>query len=697
MTIDDLNCEAATLYDQAFAAGGADDENPLYTQIMACDERYSERALLARGGVKQVFRALDLVLNRHVALAGLRDEAPPMVYDAFIREARLVGQLDHPNIIKVHDIGIDAGGRPYFAMELKVGDSLEQVVSGLRAADRQYLERYPLNVRLEIFIKICDAVAYAHSKGVLHLDLKPANIQVGQFGEVIVCDWGLGKIIDGTEDPEIDRLLFNPDILNGMTLTGEIKGTPGYMAPEQVVADGVKTRQTDIYALGAILYSLVTYEVSVDGEKEEMLRKTRVGDIQMPLERCPEKDISEGLDALVRKAMALKAEDRYESVQQLRTDVHKVLSGHSVLAENADWRRELRLFYRRNRPICLVIAFAVSVVVAVTALFMDRLQRRTTEAEEASILAQRKQREAESALSRYRTEKGITTLTTENFNWVEKIYDLTDYRVYEDPISSLELALHALERMEELWPETAFVYTQRGFVYCLLQQFDKAKEAYAKYPKEFFAGLAGRYAGKKHGKTVLDVDDFIRLLDEVSGAGYGASVTRLVLCDARVRENAEERFKVAEHIFRKINPAWKGRLDYDPVRKRLAVADGHGINPKLDYPQDYVKGVGRVWQKSLCIFSTIGLKSLSLRGTEFGYLPEIKSLSLEELDLRDTRVRDLSPLKDMAGLKTVIVAPRQFTDQELDAVPAGIEVAVTPDSGPLGQPPLVGGKLLQAR
>ena len=628
--------------------------------------------------------ALDTVLNRPVALATLRDDAPDFVFDTFIREARLVSQMDHPNIIKVHDIGIDPGGRPYFAMELKSGDSLERVVSGLKVGDISDQKRYPLSTLLEIFIKICEAVAYAHSKGVLHLDLKPANIQVGHFGEVVVCDWGLGKIIDAEDDLEIDRMLFNPDILNEMTLSGEIKGTPGFMAPEQTVASGVKTRQTDIYALGAILYCLLTFQSPVEGEKAEMLEKTRAGAIPMPKERFPERAISEGLNAVVRKAMALVPADRYASAQDIRNDVHNVLSCRPTMAENAGWWRELHLLYQRHKANCVVVFIAICLFGVLGTIFVNKLHERVAEAESARSFARIKKQEAESALTRYMTERDINSLTSENFNWMNSIYDLTDYRIYQDPMASLDLALKALDRLEAVRPDLKFISTQRGFIYCLLQQFDRAEEELSKYEDEFFFKLSRKYRVLKGGKPVLDVKDLTMLLDEVGRVdpSYRAAVIRFVICDAQLRDNAEERFEVAKHIFQKINPGWSGSVAYDPARKHLSLAGGGGASLTLAFPPDYLTGVGRVWKTPLNLFASVRPRSLSLRGTGFRNLSEIESLPIEELDLRQTQVSDLSQLKIMPALKDVVIAPEQFTEEQCSAAPAGIALKIRPIGRP---------------
>ena len=183
--------------------------------------------------------------------------------------------LEHPNIISIHDIGLNDDGKPYFTMDLKTGDSLEDILKNLYSGNQKYLQFYTLEELLLIFLKIYDAVAYAHSKNILHLDLKPANIQVGDFGEVLVCDWGLGKIQSQNDTENFEELLLDAGVLNAVTSQNDVVGTPGFMAPEQVIKDGDISPLTDIYALGCILYSIITYQRPLNGETEDILKKTK--------------------------------------------------------------------------------------------------------------------------------------------------------------------------------------------------------------------------------------------------------------------------------------------------------------------------------------------------------------------------------------------------------------------------------------
>ncbi|MBR4885411.1 MAG: serine/threonine protein kinase, partial [Lentisphaeria bacterium] len=228
-------------------------------------QKYRFVRSIGRGGMKMVLQMKDLDATRDVAMAVL-PEAPTRPREdlvRFIEEARITASLEHPNIVPVHEIGIDSTGAPYYTMKLLRGGTLAALIAKLAEGNEQFNAEYNTIRLLRIFLKICSGVAFAHSKGVIHLDLKPENIQVGDFGEVLIMDWGLAKVRDHLNTPETPD--FNTETkVSGFgsgTLDGIMKGTPGYMAPEQAAGkNSARDERTDIYSLGAILYSLMTWK-----------------------------------------------------------------------------------------------------------------------------------------------------------------------------------------------------------------------------------------------------------------------------------------------------------------------------------------------------------------------------------------------------------------------------------------------------
>lgn len=363
---------------------------PILNSLQGDEDRYEEIEQIAEGGEKRIFRAFDHRLNREIAMARAARAKNRQDHEQFLREARLEANLSHPNIVPVHNIGIDSTGEPYFTMELIPGDSLKTIFKQLRAGNEEYKQRYPLTTLLDMFLKISDAIAYAHARNVIHLDIKPDNIRVGRFGEVFVCDWGLAMILFDEKNPktappgELDG-----DVLNDMTLTGTIKGTPGFMAPEQVCKHGNKTPQTDIYALGALLYMLLTYELPVNGvSSQEIVKNTKQGKIVPPLQRKTERIVPTSLSAVTLKALALQPADRYPSVLDLKKDIQRYLTGFPTSAESAGpWLSLSLLVKRHNRLASLVLFFLLLIAFIIS---MDAL---TIREEKADAIAAREAEE----------------------------------------------------------------------------------------------------------------------------------------------------------------------------------------------------------------------------------------------------------------------------------------------------------------
>lgn len=313
--------------------------------------RYEMISKLDEGGMAAVFLVRDVSLDREVALKVLKsvhlgDEIRRRLMD----EARIVARLEHPGIVPVHDIGVLPDDRIYYAMKYIRGSRLDQFVAESPAQARL----------LRIFERICDAVAFAHSRGVVHRDLKPQNIMIGPFGEVLVLDWGVAKILGHTlsELPDDGR-----QGTGGETLQGTVIGTPGYMAPEQMRGDVLATdERADVYALGAILHFLLTGEPPTVGPT---LRQTTggVGGIKdSSFIGCRRFDwtvrVHSSLVAVCEKAAALDQEERYPTVQALSEDIGRFLAQLPVAARpEGFFGRVRRLSFKHRTAIFLVLAY----------------------------------------------------------------------------------------------------------------------------------------------------------------------------------------------------------------------------------------------------------------------------------------------------------------------------------------------------
>ncbi len=358
--------------------------------------RYATFAPLGSGGVGSVSSCYDPTLGRYVALKKLHHHLKEKVGERtrFIREARVLAQVEHPHIVPVHELGLASDGSPYFTMKRVRGNTLAEILQNLRAGNREVGKRYPLGYLLDTFMHVAQAVAFAHSRGIIHRDLKPSNVLIGEFGEVLVVDWGLAKVVGSTVEegeghPELSsQEQENLDRLGqtSMTLEGVISGTPAYMAPEQAlgrVAD--LNGQTDVYSLGAILYEILTWRRMIDGDTvRAALQNVIHGSIIPPRKRAPERRISRDLEAICMKAVAHRPEDRYASVRDLLDDIHNYQNAFPVNARpDCPLNRSIKWIRRHQLASSIAITSFLVLLLATGTLGLNRHSRHRTLVEAA--------------------------------------------------------------------------------------------------------------------------------------------------------------------------------------------------------------------------------------------------------------------------------------------------------------------------
>ncbi len=366
---------------------------------------YQLQGEIARGGMGVLLKGRDLDLGRDVALKVLREDlaARPEIVRRFVEEAQIGGQLQHPGIVPVYELGVMADQRPYFAMKLVKGRTLAAVIADRDPADRRKL--------LDVFASVCQTLAYAHSRGVVHRDLKPANVLIGAFGEVQVIDWGLAKVLsEGGEEREARLRADRPEssVVQtvrsvrdpssavsslGDSIAGAVMGTPAYMAPEQARGEvGRVDERTDVFALGATLCEILTGDPPYRGELLHRDEPARRGDAQRTLvqasnaelddarERLAKCDADAELLELCRACLAPDPAQRPRSAEEVNERVQEHLASLAERARAAELRAaEARV---RARSTAQLSAFGVVVALAAAALWIGWRETRSRKLQE---------------------------------------------------------------------------------------------------------------------------------------------------------------------------------------------------------------------------------------------------------------------------------------------------------------------------
>ncbi len=402
--------------------------------------RYAISREIARGGMGAILEANDLSLDRDVAMKVMLDsaESDQTARQRFLREALVLARLSHPNIVPIHELGRDEQGRRFYTMKLVKGRTLQAIITAIKKGDEFTTQHYTLDRLLTIYRKVCDAVAFAHHQRIIHRDLKPENVMVGEFGEVLVMDWGLAKHLDDEHHAktEADRAqtiegfteLSDAELAAGsgnLTLEGAVMGSPQYMPPEQAegrLAD-IGTH-SDIYSLGGILYAILTLRHPVSGKSvSDVLSKVVSGDIPPPstyntqvyaaprldgevpdarkitgLPHCPDGKVPTSLSAVTMRAMALKPVDRYGDVAQVVADIEAYQGGFATSAEQVSALGQFVLLVKRNKGAAIAVAAGLVIVAVLSAVFVSGLaakEREATRSAETALAEKEKALKAE--------------------------------------------------------------------------------------------------------------------------------------------------------------------------------------------------------------------------------------------------------------------------------------------------------------
>ncbi|MDC0712010.1 serine/threonine-protein kinase [Stigmatella sp. ncwal1] len=319
-------------------------------------ERFEELQPLGHGGMGEVVLLQDHDIERKVALKRLAEASGVDHVLRFVEEIRTVGQLDHPNIVPVHDVGVDAQGRYYFVMKHLQGETLESIITRLRAGDPAAHARFPIPVRAQIFLGVLNALAYAHRKGFIHRDLKPANIMVGAYGEVTVVDWGLARRIHSQDtvahvaEPEAPRDVRKSFFMK--TQAGTLVGTPLYMSPEQAQGkhEAVDVR-SDTYSLTVLFDEFLYLKHYLDGRESLAEVLQGVESVTPPVQTSrgiPQSPVPAEYVWFLHKGFAKDPAQRYQSADAMMDALRGLMEGRiEVRCERTLLKRGLHETLRR--------------------------------------------------------------------------------------------------------------------------------------------------------------------------------------------------------------------------------------------------------------------------------------------------------------------------------------------------------------
>jgi eukaryotic-like serine/threonine-protein kinase len=334
---------------------------------------------LGEGGAGEVLAATDNDIGRKVALKKIRGEVlSAEALARFVEEIRTIGRLEHPNIIPIHDVGIDEHGDYYFVMKLVDGETLETIIDKLRAGDAEYHRQYPFERRVQIFHGLLEAVAFAHAQGTVHRDIKPANVMVGRFGEVLLMDWGIAKCIReggrGIDDAVCPQPV--PPAVDSshmvQTQLGALIGTPLYMSPEQARGEPVDER-SDVYSLSALLWEFLFLRHYLEGCRtiDEVLEgvKTRQVAISTAQDHPGQPTVPMDLRWYLKRGLEKDPDRRYASAQAMIERLDRRAEGLIPIQCHITFAKRVTTTWVRlidRHPLAFTIGMAGAVVAAVT-------------------------------------------------------------------------------------------------------------------------------------------------------------------------------------------------------------------------------------------------------------------------------------------------------------------------------------------
>lgn len=491
-------------------------------------------------------------------------------------------------------------------------------------------------------------MAYAHSVGILHLDIKPDNIQVGKFGEVQVCDWGLGSHIDKV------NINVNEEVL---------KGTPGYMAPEQFMQKLGKSFATDIYSLGALLFATLTDKEPVKGSLHTIIQKTMTGEVDFKEKDFTKTKIPKSLFAVIEKAAAIEKNDRYESVKSLQKDIEFYLSGHSTLAEDANFLKELNLFFKRNKLVCSVLTISLIIIFFVSSHFLVKLKQKNKELEaaykEANINLDESRKNYSLYQEKVEAEKKLTSNLLKN-DFKEEATKLIHPLFFINSVKNTDKAIKTLTEHYKLSKRKAHSSEIISALF-ISQRFEEMENYHEDNSNAALFKIAAKFKSASRDESgLLGKHDFLELLHELNSLDKDTSKTyieRVVYYYQRKSTISFLKENIVKRLLKCWNPDWDdSQFIYDPQSYKLKVWGKNLLT---------LKGYGK-YSSNKCFLSYLKIDNLHLNGTQVTKVSNLMGLNIRELNLVGSKIKDFKNIRKLPNLTKVIISKGQIPQRELN-------------------------------
>lgn len=628
---------------------GEDEPTPLYHNLQKVSQRYLERTLIGRGGMKEVYKVYDQYTARYVAMALPREDLNVCDYDTFLREAHITARLNHPNIINLYDMGLEEDGRPFFTMDFKGGQSLRKILNHVKAnIEMGKTSSMNLRQRLDIFLRICEAMSYAHAHHVLHLDLKPENIQLGNLGEVQICDWGLGVVLPKpageieTHPNEDAEVKLDPDLYGSLLM--RVSGTVGYMAPEQHQPNSPKTRTMDMYAMGQMLFELIT-----------------LGDIDAPKSRIKNRTLL----GIVNKATAIDPQERYQSVNELYQDLIRFQSDLLTSVDRRDHILAARLFYKRHTLTCNIAGLSCLALMTLGTFFKQELQETQAESDkfEKHFIEQKLTREQQ--VEEQAEEALFLARRLSEDDYIGSV-------VYQQTILESEMQLRS--SLERHPPNDSVAWGKMIWILFLKQDFAEAMnylEINQNPPKvKPLLKYVRQYGTNMKLGDRLSTQQIISLLHDMYDENIYQCIDlagRMLIYDTFVGRPQLEYFDIVKTFLSIKNSGWDAHgSQFDPDRKFLRLQGAELKRLCFDiYHRDQ-------YHSALML---LHLEKLDLSQTRLQDLRQLRGVELYELNLsHGLTLMYLEEFKRMPTLRKLILQKGQLSDSQHKELPDFLEV-----------------------